>query len=66
LARKLRKYIRAYAKSAKPFRWTYTDAKRRIRPAGNDIAGTVHFMRNKVVLTDPLEPTGPTISPGFN
>src|SRR5437879_6996169 len=25
LARKLRKYIRAYANSAKPFRWTYTD-----------------------------------------
>jgi len=42
LARKLRKYIRAYAKSAKPFRWTYTDTKRRIRPAGNDIKGTVH------------------------
>src|SRR5947209_12522544 len=32
LARKLRKYIRAYAKSAQPFRWTYTDASRRIRP----------------------------------
>ncbi len=31
LARKLRKYIRAYAASAKPFRWTYTDVKRRIR-----------------------------------
>jgi transposase len=30
LARKLRKYIRAYAKSAKPFRWTYTDPTRRI------------------------------------
>ena len=42
LARKLRKYIRAYTKSAKPFRWTYTDAKRRIRPFGNDITGTVH------------------------
>jgi transposase/AraC-like DNA-binding protein len=42
LARKLRKYIRAYAKSAKPFRWTYTDAKRRIRPGGNDIVGTGH------------------------
>ena len=25
VARKLRKYIRAYSKSAKPFRWTYTD-----------------------------------------
>jgi transposase len=32
LARKLRKYIRAYGKSAKPFRWTYSDARRRIRP----------------------------------
>lgn len=32
LARKLRKYIRAYEKSAKPFRWTYTDARRRIQP----------------------------------
>ena len=42
LARKLRKYIRAYGKSAKPFRWTFTDATRRIRPSGNDITGTVH------------------------
>ncbi len=33
LARKLRKYIRAYGKTAKPFRWTYTDARRRIQPA---------------------------------
>ena len=24
LGKKLRKYIRAYSKSAKPFRWTYT------------------------------------------
>ncbi len=32
LARKLRKYIRAYSKSAQPFRWTYTDTSRRIRP----------------------------------
>jgi transposase len=31
LARKLRKYIRAYGKS-QPFRWSYTDASRRIRP----------------------------------
>jgi transposase len=30
LERKLRKYIRAYAKCAKPFRWTYTDPTRRI------------------------------------
>ena len=32
LARKLRKYISAYAMSAKPFRWTYTDVSRRIEP----------------------------------
>jgi transposase len=31
LARKLRKYIHAYGKAAKPFRWTYTDTARRIR-----------------------------------
>ena len=35
---KLRRYIRAYSKSAKPFRWTYTDPTRRIRR--NKIAGT--------------------------
>jgi transposase len=40
LARKLRKYIRAYAKSAKPFRWTYTDPKRHIR--FYEITGTAH------------------------
>src|SRR5258708_7403523 len=40
LARKLRKYIRAYAKSAKPFRWTYTDPRRRIRTY--EITGTAH------------------------
>jgi transposase len=32
LGRKLRKYIRAYAKSAKPFRWVYTDTTRRMQP----------------------------------
>lgn len=32
LACKLRKYIRAYGKSAKPIRWTYTDASRRVQP----------------------------------
>jgi transposase len=31
LSRKLMKYIRLYAKSAKPFRWTYTDVSRRIK-----------------------------------
>ncbi len=30
LARKIRKYIRGYAKSAKPFRWKYTDARKEI------------------------------------
>ena len=30
LSRKLMKYIRAYAKSAKPFSWKYTDIRRRI------------------------------------
>src|SRR6266404_243854 len=40
LARKLRKYIRAYAKSAKPFRWTYTDPRRCIRTY--EITGTAH------------------------
>ena len=31
LSRKLMKYIRLYAMSAKPFRWTYTDVSRRIK-----------------------------------
>lgn len=39
LARKIRKYIRAYDKSARPFRWTYTDLNRRI---GSVITGTGH------------------------
>jgi len=40
LGNKLRKYIRAYSKSAKPFRWTYTDPSRRI--TSNKIAGTAY------------------------
>jgi transposase len=40
LGKKLRKYIRAYSKAAKPFRWTYTDPTRRIRP--NKIPGTAY------------------------
>jgi DDE superfamily endonuclease len=40
LARKLRKYIEAYAKSAKPFRWTYTDPQKRI--SINEITGTAY------------------------
>ena len=39
LARKIRKYIRAYAKVARPFRWSFSDPTRRI---GNPIAGTAH------------------------
>ena len=31
LSRKLMKYIRAYAKSAKPFRWTYSNSAHRIK-----------------------------------
>ena len=31
LKRKLMRYIKAYAKTAKPIRWTYRDVKRRIR-----------------------------------
>jgi hypothetical protein len=40
LACKLRQYIRAYTKSAKPFRWNYTDPNRRIRTY--EIDGTAH------------------------
>jgi len=41
LRRKLRRYIRAYSKSAKPFRWTYSDPSRRI--TANKIAGTAYL-----------------------
>jgi transposase len=40
LRRKLMRYIRAYAKHARPIRWTYTDVKRRI--VTKRITGTVH------------------------
>ena len=40
LGNKLRRCIRAYSKLAKPFRWTYTDPSRRIRP--NKITGTAY------------------------
>ena len=40
LARKIRKYIHAYAKVARPFRWSYSDPSRRI--IANPIAGTAH------------------------
>lgn len=32
LARKIMRYIREYTKTARPFRWKYSDVKRRIRP----------------------------------
>ena len=41
LARKLRRYIAAYAKQAKPFRWKYADPTRRIHH-GTLNSGTVH------------------------
>lgn len=40
LARKLRKYIAAYATSARPFRWTYTDPQKRIHI--NEITRTAY------------------------
>lgn len=41
LARKLRRYIHAYAKTAAPFRWKYAKPARRIRH-GKTISATVH------------------------
>src|SRR5205823_1441376 len=40
LARKLRKYIRAYAQAARPFLWTYTDRRRGSRTY--EITGTAY------------------------
>jgi transposase len=40
LGRKIRKYIQAYAKVAKPFRWSYSDPRRRI--IANPITGTAY------------------------
>jgi len=40
LTRKIRKYIRAYATVAKPFRWSYSDPRRRI--IANPITGTAY------------------------
>jgi transposase len=40
LRRKLMRYIRLYAKRARPIRWTYTDPKKRI--TAKRITGTVH------------------------
>lgn len=41
LARKLRRYINAYSKTAKPIRWKYSNPSRRIRHA-NTASGTAH------------------------
>ena len=32
LGRKLIRYIRAYSKTARPFKWKYTDVRRRVKP----------------------------------
>src|SRR5207248_4687890 len=40
LARKIRKYIRAYAKVARPFRWSYSDPTRRL--IANPMTGTAY------------------------
>src|SRR5258705_7197854 len=40
LSRKLHRYIRSYEKSARPFRWTYTNPQHRVR--ANRITGTAH------------------------
>ena len=37
------KYIRAHAERARPIRWTYTDAKRRV--SATRIIGTAHYGR---------------------
>lgn len=40
LARKIRRYIKAYSANAKPIHWKYSDPTRRIR--SNEITATVH------------------------
>ena len=46
LARTLRRYIRAYEKQARPFRWAYTNPQRRIHT--NSITGTAHRCNDRV------------------
>lgn len=41
LVRKMRRYINAYSKDAKPFRWKYFSSKRSVRHA-KSIFATVH------------------------
>ena len=63
LGNKLRKY-RAYSKSAKPFRWTYTDPTRRI--FFNKIAGTAYPERVSICPNRagaPVELSASSISP---
>ena len=59
LSRKLRKYIEAYAKSAKPFRWTYTDPQKRIRI--NEITGTAYWKLSHRVAGGILVSPTPTM-----
>jgi len=40
LARKIKRYIKAYSANAKPIQWKYSDPKRRIR--SNEFTATVH------------------------
>jgi transposase len=40
LARKIKRYIRAYSANAKPIQWKYSDPKRRI--SSNELTATVH------------------------
>ena len=41
LARKLMRYIRAYSKTAKPFKWKYSDVREESSHA-NELAATSH------------------------
>ena len=52
LARKLRRYINAYSKDAKPFRWKYSKPSRRIRHE-NASSATVHWVTFGPVLSPP-------------
>jgi hypothetical protein len=40
LARKIKRYIKAYSANAKPIQWKYSDPKRRIR--SNEFTATGH------------------------
>lgn len=49
LTRKLHKYIGAYARSARPFRWTCTDPQKRIHI--NEITGTAYYLGLNNIVT---------------